>query len=248
MELIKTDGFVLARTFVGEKDAILKILTPEAGLVSASAKGIKNMKSKLAAGVSAFTYSEFLLRQDRGKYIVASASRKEGFYGLSSNIERLSFAAYIAELTQTFAPSADDAKAVLPLVLNTFYLLSNANKNMGLVKCAFELRLLCHLGFFPELDSCVSCGETDHLCFFSPSAGGALCRSCANTPDTAIVTQNALAAMRYCQHADDKKAFSFTLAPADINEFEHCTESMCEHILGRRLPSLTYLKQITGKN
>ena len=49
MELIKTDGVVLKRTYVGEKDAIIKILTSGAGLVSASVKGVKNMKSKLAA-------------------------------------------------------------------------------------------------------------------------------------------------------------------------------------------------------
>ena len=58
MDTITTDGVVLARTFVGEKDAIIKILTTEAGLVSASAKGIKNMKSKLAAGCGVFTFSE----------------------------------------------------------------------------------------------------------------------------------------------------------------------------------------------
>ena len=35
---IKTKGVVLGRTFVGEKDAIIKILTECAGVVSASAK------------------------------------------------------------------------------------------------------------------------------------------------------------------------------------------------------------------
>lgn len=247
MDMITTDGVVLCRTIVGEKDAILQILTTEAGLVSASAKGIKNMKSKLSAGCSVFTFSEFLLRYDRGKYVVASAKPKEGFYGLSAHIERLSFATYIAELTRTFAPSAEDVRAILPLVLNTLYLLANTNKNMSLVKCVFELRLLCLLGYTPELDCCSMCGETEQLFFFSPSAGGVVCRSCGKVPDASIITRDALTAMRYAQDADDKKAFSFALSASDIDEFERCTENMCESILGRRLPSLTYLKQITGK-
>ena len=154
MEMITTDGVVLARTFVGEKDAIITILTTHAGIISASAKGIKNMKSKLSAGCAVFTFSEFLLRHDRGKYVVASAKSKDGFYGLSSHIERLSFATYIAELTRSFALSAEDAKTVLPLVLNTLYLLANTAKNMRLIKCVFELRLLCLLGYAPELDAC----------------------------------------------------------------------------------------------
>ncbi len=247
MEQLKTDGVVLARTFVGEKDAIIKILTPRAGLISASAKGVKNIKSKLSAGCSLFSFSEFLLKEDHGRYIVASTSQKEGFYGLSSNIERLSFAAYIAELVQSFSPSGEDAAAILPLLLNTFYLLSNTNKDMSLIKCVFELRFLCHLGFFPELDACNTCGETDALCFFSPSKGGTLCKSCAGTDDACLITKSTLLAMRYAQTADDKKAFSFSLPSADINEFERCTETMLDGILSRRLPSLTYLKQITGK-
>lgn len=247
MDTITTDGVVLARTFVGEKDAIIKILTTEAGLVSASAKGIKNMKSKLAAGCGVFTFSEFLLRYDRGKYVVASAKPKEGFYGLSAHIERLSFATYIAELTRTFAPSAEDAKLILPLVLNTLYLLANTNKNMSLVKCVFELRLLSLLGYTPELDSCSLCGETEQLYFFSPSSGGIVCRSCGKVADACIVTPDALTAMRYAQGADEKKAFSFALSASDIDEFERCTESMCESVLDKKLSSLTYLKQITGK-
>ncbi len=247
MELIKTDGVVLKRTYVGEKDAIIKILTGEAGLVSASVKGIKNMKSKLSAGCSVFCYSDFLLRPGKELYIVAQSTQKEGFFGLSSNIERLSFAAYFAELTAAFSPTAEDAKAILPLLLNTLYLLSNSAKNMELIKCVFELRLLCHLGYAPELDICCDCGDSRSLCFFSPSAGGTVCRGCGGVPDACIITENTLAAMRYAQNADDKKAFSFALSKGAIDEFARCTEKMCEQVFARRLPSLTYLKQITGK-
>ena len=247
MESITTDGVVLSRTFVGEKDAIITILTASNGLISTHAKGVKNMKSKLATGARVFSLSEFLLTFDKGKYIVTSAVCKEGFYGLCANIERLSYASYIAELTRSFTPAADDAKAILPLILNTFYLLANTNKNMDLVKCVFELRLLCLLGFAPELDECALCGEHEELFFFSPSAGGVLCRHCGKAPDACIITPDALTAMRYAQEANEKKAFSFALAGSDITEFERCTESMCQSVLSRTLPSLTYLKQITGK-
>lgn len=247
MELIKTDGVVLKRTYVGEKDAIIKILTSEAGLVSASVKGIKNMKSKLSAGCSAFCYSDFVLRSGKELYVVAQSIQKEGFFGLSSNIERLSFAAYFAELTSAFNPSAEDAGSILPLLLNTFYLLSNSDKSMELIKCVYELKLLSYLGFAPELDECCLCGDTEKLCFFSPSSGGTVCRRCGTAADTCIITENALAAMRYTQSASDKRAFSFALPQTAIDEFARCTEKMCETVLNRGLSSLAYLKQITGK-
>ena len=244
---IKTKGVVLNRTFVGEKDAIIKILTEDSGVISASARGVKSMKSKLSAGCSLFSYSDFLLTESKGRYIVTSASLLEGFYGLSSNIERLSYATYAAELAVAISPDADDAAAIIPLLLNTFYLFSNTQKNLRLIKCVFELRLLCLLGYAPELEGCVACGDTEETCFFSSAEGGIVCRSCGNIPDTQIITPDTLSAMRYVHDADNKKAFSFTLPKSNIDEFEACTEKMLDNLIGYRLSSLNYLKQIAGR-
>ena len=46
MQLV-TPGLVLREVKVGESDRILTILTPEHGLISASAKGSLRLKSKL---------------------------------------------------------------------------------------------------------------------------------------------------------------------------------------------------------
>lgn len=244
---IKTKGIVLSRTFIGEKDAIIKILTEKSGVISASAKGVKNIKSKLSAGCSLFSYSDFLLTESNGRFIVASASLSDSFYGLSANIERLSYATYIAELSTAVSPAPEDAALLIPLILNTFYLLANSKKDLRLIKCVFEMRLLCALGYAPELDGCVECGETDELCFFSPTEGGIVCRGCGGNFVTQIISPDTLDALRYVKDADDKRAFSFALSRANLDEFESCTEKMTESIAGFRLSSLNYLKQITGR-
>ncbi len=248
MEPLKTDGIVLKRTFVGEKDAIIKILTKEKGFVSASVKGIKNMKSKLKAGSSVFSYSEFVLTPSKNRYIVTQSTPKECFYGLSSNIERLSYATYFADLTSALFGEEEDAKEVLPLLLNALYLIANTDKSARLVKCVFTLKLLAIAGFLPELDACVACGEKNGLCFFSPSQGGAVCKGCLASNDAVILTEDTISAMRYAKGADNKKAFSFALSKSGIDEFELATDAMAEYVLMRRLPSLTYLKQIAGNS
>ena len=244
---IKTKGVVLSRTFVGEKDAIIRILTENSGIVSASAKGVKSMKSKLSAACSLFSYSDFLLTESNGKYIVTQAVLSDSFYGLSSNIERLSYATYIAELTAAVSPAPEDAQAIIPLLLNTFYLLANSKKDLRLIKCVFELRLLCALGYAPELDGCVECGSSEDICFFSPQEGGIVCRDCGTIADTMIISPDTLNALRYVHDADDKRSFSFALSRSNLSEFENCTEKMTENLTGYRLPSLNYLKQISGR-
>src|SRR5262249_59763630 len=44
---------------------------------------------------------------------------------------------------------------------------------------AFRLKLALAAGFSPELASCASCGEAEHLTAFSGAAGGGGCGSCA---------------------------------------------------------------------
>ena len=43
---------------------------------------------------------------------------------------------------------------------------------------AFRLKLLLAAGFAPELASCATCGDAEHLGGFSPSAGGVVCGGC----------------------------------------------------------------------
>ena len=46
---------------------------------------------------------------------------------------------------------------------------------------AFQLKLLWLSGYLPHLTSCAECGATDStLVGYSPRAGGAVCRACAN--------------------------------------------------------------------
>jgi len=46
---------------------------------------------------------------------------------------------------------------------------------------AFQLKLLWLSGYLPHLTSCAECGATDTtLVGYSPRAGGAVCRACAN--------------------------------------------------------------------
>ena len=43
---------------------------------------------------------------------------------------------------------------------------------------AFRLKLLLAAGIVPQLGSCASCGEREHLTGFSAAAGGVVCSSC----------------------------------------------------------------------
>ena len=71
---ISTSGLVLRQVKVGEADQILTILTPDRGVLSASARGSLRLKSKLFSGCGLFCYSEFTLTTGRASNFVDAAA------------------------------------------------------------------------------------------------------------------------------------------------------------------------------
>ena len=89
---------MLRQVKVGEADRILTILTPDLGVVSASARGSLRMKSALFSATGLFCYSEFTLTSGRSHYFVDTAQVKKVFHGISASIEGMALASYMAEI------------------------------------------------------------------------------------------------------------------------------------------------------
>lgn len=244
MEYIKTTGVVLKRKTAKEGDAVISVLTPDMGVITAFVKGAKNYKNRNSAGSAPFSYSEFVLSAGREMYRVNSCVLLESFYNLSTNIERIAYATYIADLADFTVKENVGDERVLPFVLNTLFLLANSDKSLRLIKCIFELRLLCLLGLKPELDVCIKCGspEPTHFC---AAIGGVLCSSCGEGEKK--ISENTLFAMKYVTEAEDKKVFSFSLPQRQIEEFEALTAALIKEHIDRDFYSLTYLNKIIGK-
>lgn len=249
MELIKTEGVVLRRTNVGDNDVILTIFTAQRGVLQASARGVKSLKSRLAAGSALFTYGEFVLRPGRSMYSVASCEPKESFYNLAANIERLAFATYIADLTGFVVREESVDGRLMPILLNTFYLLANSQRELRLVKCVYELKLLHYTGFAPDLSGCVRCGDVADVDYLSPAAGGLLCGECRIAEDLARpLSEQCLIALRYILYSDDRRAFAFQASAAVTEELEKHIEAFIRAHIDRDFYSLTYLNMILGKD
>ena len=92
MDTIVTPGLVLKETRYKESDRILTILTPELGVISASAQSSLRLKNKLFSACGLFCYSEFVLLPGRNMYTIREAEVRNVFHGISSTIEGMSLA------------------------------------------------------------------------------------------------------------------------------------------------------------
>ena len=199
MDTIVIPGLVLKETRYKESDRILTILTPELGVISASAQSSLRLKNKLFSACGLFCYSEFVLLPGRNMYTIREAEVRNVFHGISSTIEGMSLAMYLAEMAAALSPTGEEAAKELRLLLNCLYMISEGKTDLHVVKAVFELRTMSECGFLPQLVCCKICEKYDGPAFYlDPQEGILLCEDCAKKAGkTCNLDMGALYALRH---------------------------------------------------
>ena len=243
---VATTGLVLRQVKVGEADRILTILTPDLGVISASARGSLRMKSALFSATGLFCYSEFGLSSGRSHYFVDTAQVKKVFHGISATVEGMALASYMAEIAMELAPAPPEADAQLRLLLNCLYMLSERSYPCRQLKAIYELRALTLAGYMPDVLACSGCGKYDGGEFYlNPIAGNLLCAACADKArHLPNLDEGALYALRHICLAEDKKLFSFTLSDSSLKDLSRVSEQYVLAHLEHKMKSLDFLKTV----
>ncbi|MFI3170233.1 MAG: DNA repair protein RecO [Faecalibacterium sp.] len=246
MDAFVTSALVLREVKYNDADRMLTLLTPEHGVISASAKGSLRLKNKLFSACGLFCYSEFKLLPGKSVCRVEEASVKNVFHGLSSSIEGMALAMYLAEIAMSLSPSGQESDKLLRLLLNSFYLLSEKKCSVAQVKAVFELRAMSECGFLPQLLCCKKCGKYDGQSFyFDVTDGYLLCEDCANAEHkTTNLNEGSLFAVRHICLVEDKKVFSFQISPVAQHFLAVVAEQYALIHLDKPLKSYTFLKTL----
>ncbi len=204
-------GIVLRTRAIGEKDRVLVLLTQEYGKLSASARGSRNPKSKLAPVSQPFTLANFLLARGRSLQIVSQAVIEDAHIYLAKDLVKTAWASYVCELCDALPEDLPDPE-LFELLMVTLHALNNAqsNSHAEVIGRWFEAKYLAHLGYAPVLGKCTVCGakiaiaadDTESSIAFSPSLGGTLCRTCAAGDTRKLYAKvQALRALRHLENA-----------------------------------------------
>jgi DNA repair protein RecO (recombination protein O) len=174
---------VLRSMRYGEADRILHLYTPERGRISAIAKGVRRSRSRFGARLEPFFQIRMMLHEGRSELMtVTGVDTIAAHRLLRDHATTLDAAARACDAVGRLFETADPHPEVYALLANQLSLLNSdpahARPENGL---AFRLKLLLAVGILPQLGSCASCGEREHLQGFSAAAGGVVCNACEAT-------------------------------------------------------------------
>ncbi|MCW2278147.1 DNA repair protein RecO [Heliophilum fasciatum] len=204
----RAEGLILRSREYSEADHLLTILTRERGKIGAIAKGVRKPSSRLRAGTQVLTHSQLLLSTGRNLHVVTQAEPVELFQGMQGQFDRYAYASYMAELVDRFTMEQGGSDLFV-LLLTCWHLLTGYRP--ALVARLFELRLLLHLGYAPDLAACGHCGRplqretgVDEV-WFSRDHAGLLGRCCAaGLPGRERMMENTWSFLRYLATMDPR--------------------------------------------
>jgi DNA repair protein RecO (recombination protein O) len=199
-----------------------------------------------------------LLAKGRNLDIITQSQTINGFLALKSDLWRMACGLYILELIDSFTVEGGENRPLFDLSLDILNQLSEPDSNETVLRY-FELHLLHHLGYRPQLRRCVNCDSPlkPVVNFFSPSKGGLLCPHCNSEEDhryeqteataskpSIPLSVGALKVLRLWQSCDYATARRVKVKPELSRELERVLCEYTRYILQRELKSLTWLKEL----
>lgn len=146
MKTVRTKAIVLRRTNYGEADRIVQLLTPEQGVVSVMAKGVRKEKSRLAGGIELFASCDITIGVGKGELGILTAARLDTFYShIMTDYDRLQFG-YDAIKQVAKSAGLIDEPAFFDLLEQTFESLNDSTIDISFIKAWFWLQLAILMG------------------------------------------------------------------------------------------------------
>ena len=248
---LTTKALVLRETNYKESDKILTLLTEQEGKLSVSARGCRKKNSPIAAACQLLVWAEFTLYEFQGRWAVKETASERLFDGVRTDVEKLSLASFLAEVTEVLAGEGQPDPGLLSVTLNCLHALDKLSVPPAQVKTAFEWRAMALAGYEPQLERCGVClREQPNEPHFHLEAGTVHCAACRNRLEEGIsmpLTVSALAALRHIVWGPRKRLLSFRLDGDGIKRLSEASEAYLLTRLERGFRTLDFYKSITYK-
>ena len=245
MNQITVTGMVIASTPMGEYDRRVVLLTKERGKISAFARGARKPNSVLVGVTSPFTFGTFALYEGRTSYTLMSASVSNYFEELRQDIEGAYYGFYFLEFANYYAREANDETMLLKLLYQTLRALVNPHIPNRLIRCIYELKVVCINGEGPQMSACVCCGNTAGEYKFSVKRGGLVCDACTErAKDRRKLLPSTLYTMQYIVLSPVEKLYTFVVKEEVLCELESVIGAYLEEYVGKTFKSLEILETI----
>lgn len=248
-----TPAIVLRARPYGESDKIVSFLTEDFGKLTGIAKGALRSRRRFVNSLEPFSLVT-LSFQDRAHGNLAFLIGADLLFGLrqlASSLERISYAAYLVEITDGLISEREENLAVFQHLREGLQYLDEIGSSLRFLTY-YELKLLHLAGYRPALDVCQRCGQARSQAglgqwHFSPADGGVLCDSCSRQRREVLPLGHLAANMLSTLQTDSHNLGNRVLLPASvIREMRSVLLCFIQYQMDREIKSAAFLNQFSA--
>lgn len=208
-QTLSVTGMVVSSMPIGEYDKRIVLLTRELGKITAFARGARRPGSMFMAAANPFSFGSFEVFAGRSSYTLSKAEIKNYFRELAEDLESACYGFYFLEVAAYYTQENMDGTDVLNLLYVSLRALLKPALDNKLVRRIFELRFQVLIGEYPNVFSCMKCGNTEQLYYFSFSRHGFLCPDCLREERAIPVDASTLYALQFIETVPLEKLYTF---------------------------------------
>ncbi len=243
------EALVLSLSDVGEEDRIVTFLTREHGLLRAAAGGARSLKKGRTAPIDLFvrTRIQVAYREQPGRLSrIRAAEVIEPYLLIRESYSDLCAASYMSELIIRSVQESDPVPGVYELMMNSLKLLKGEGDVFRTI-LIFELRLLKEMGWDPELEKCLKCGDViKGKAVFSPREGGVLHVKCTGQGSQPQISAGDLAFLRFITNRSLHSLGNLKLNEAKSSQLFRIVHPFTTHHLGFEPRAIKVLNSLPG--
>ncbi|QPC46917.1 DNA repair protein RecO [Mangrovibacillus cuniculi] len=244
--LHKCEGYVIRTVPYGETNKIVTLYTRELGKVGVMARGAKKTNSRLSSITQPFTHGSFLFQRGQGIGTLQQGERLSSTRSIQQDIMKTAYASYLSELLDK---SVEESKQD-PFLFEFFHQLMSRledGNDPEILTAIFEIKLLPLLGYYPTLNQCANCGETEGHFHFSIRENGLLCHRCFEVdPYRFQVTPHTIRLIRVFYAFDLSRLGNISVKEQTKKEIRQVIDSYYEEYTGIFIKSKRFLRQMTS--
>lgn len=243
----KADAMVIRQADFSESSRVVTFFSREFGKLSLLAKGAKRLKGPFDAALDLLSTCRIVfIRKSSGALgILTQAQLSRRFAPIQNDINSFYGGYYVADLLNGLTEDFDPDPGVFDLAAATLEQLGDPETQSLRAIVTFEVKLLGHIGLFPDLAACSVCGEpvaNSSKMAHWVGQGGLLCAHCRR-PEYAdrSISSGTIAILKNLNSSDSRLVHRVKITDQQLNECHRLAVSAITNALGKKPGTLRYL-------
>ncbi len=233
---------------MGESNRLLSLLTPELGILRATAFGALKSKGKLHGYTSHLAYGSGDLYHDpvKGFWKLSSVDGGETFVNIGTNLKAYFAGCVMAEIYPHLFWNETDGPYFFDLMKQSLYCLNDCSeKDVDYILIQYLWRLLVVLGFAPDFEHCCKTGvplDGETSIYYQKSYNGFTSAELSDSRHL-MIHRGVIKYLKYTYDLSLEKSLKVTLSDQDISTLKSI---LIAHIQNEINYSLKTIKMSSG--